>query len=126
MDQIRQLLGIIEPEFDLSSPLNFLTSVYKSSDLPMHVRLRVASEACKYSMPQLKAVAHVNNKDSLAVSLDRARARSNLVKVVKLEIVPAAQKALPPSQHDASELKPNPTSAANGDQSSSGAFRRRI
>jgi hypothetical protein len=29
MNDVRQLLGMIEPEFDLTSPLNFLVSVYK-------------------------------------------------------------------------------------------------
>ena len=114
------------PQLDYSNPLNFLLSAMRCPELPMHTRLRAAAEACKYSTPQLKAVAHVTNKDSVAAMMDRARERAApYAKVVKLEVVPAAQKALPPSQHSPDELKPNATSAANGGQSSSG-FRRRI
>ena len=47
------------PQLDYSNPLNFLLSTMRCSDLPMHTRLRAAAEACKYSTPQLKAVAHV-------------------------------------------------------------------
>jgi len=89
------------------TPLEFLCAVWQDPDLPMHTRLRAAAEACKYSTPQLKAVAHVTNKDSVAAMMDRARERAApYAKVVKLEVVPAAQKALPPSQHSPDELKP--------------------
>jgi hypothetical protein len=52
-----------KPEFDYSSPLNFLLSVFRNEEVPLHTRLRAASEACKYSTPQLKAVAHVTAND---------------------------------------------------------------
>jgi hypothetical protein len=117
MDHVRQLLDLIEPTFDLSSPLNFLISVYKSTDVPLHTRLRAAAEACKYSAPQLKAVAHVNEKNSVAAMVDRARERAaRYTNVIKLEIEPA--KALP---HDASELRPASSSAVNNS-----GFRRRF
>jgi hypothetical protein len=105
------------------TPLEFLCSVWQDPDLPMHVRLRAAAEHAKYSAPQLKAIATVTPRDMASV-LDRARARApRYTNVIKLEIEPA--KALPAAQHDPAELKPSPTSAANGGQSSSG-FRRRI
>jgi hypothetical protein len=44
-----------EPVFDYSSPLAFLTSVYKSEDVPLHTRLRAAAEAAKYSHSTMKA-----------------------------------------------------------------------
>jgi hypothetical protein len=99
MDPVKLLLGEIEPQFDLSSPLNFLMSVYKSTDVPLHTRLRAAAEACKYSLPQLKAVAQVKPGDMSAI-LDAARARANGARLLHL-VPPAA--ALP---HPASELKP--------------------
>jgi hypothetical protein len=108
------------------TPLEFLCTVWQDPDLPMHVRLRAAAEHARYCAPQLKAVAHVTGKDSASAMIDRARERAApYAKIVKLEVVPAAQKALPPSQHSPDELKPNATSAANGGQSPSG-FRRRI
>jgi hypothetical protein len=68
--------SMIELEFDLFSPLNFPVSVYKSADVPLHTRLRAAAEACKYSQPQLKAIAQVTPNDMAAV-LDRARERAS-------------------------------------------------
>jgi hypothetical protein len=74
-----------EPEFDYSSPLNFLLSVFRNEEVPLHTRLRAASEACKYSAPQLKAVAHVTT-NSNAAAIDRARERcANLAKIIRLE-----------------------------------------
>jgi hypothetical protein len=99
-----------EPEFDYSSPLNFLLSVFKNEEVPLHTRLRAASEACKYSTPQLKAVAHVT-ANSNAAAIDRARERcANLAKVIRLETAPKA------IEHSAAELKPPPN----------GGFKRRI
>jgi hypothetical protein len=84
------------------TPLEFLCSVWQDPDVPLHTRLRAAAEACKYSTPQLKAVAHVTNKDSFSAMMDRARERAApYAKVVQLEIVP---KALPPKQHSPDEL----------------------
>src|SRR6516165_7872301 len=102
MNDVRQLLGMIEPEFDLTSPLNFLVSVYKSADVPLHTRLRAAAEACKYSQPQLKAIAQVSEKN-MAEVIDRARERvRDTYNVIQLQ-----PRAL---EHDASELKPSPGS----------------
>jgi len=96
------------------TPLEFLCSVWQDPDLPMHVRLRAAAEACKYSTPQLRAVAHVSDKGSMAAMVDKARERAaRYTNVVKLEIEP---KALPAAQHD-----PAPSSAANGS-----GFKRRF
>ena len=103
------------------TPLEFLCSVWQDPDLPLHARLRAASEACKYLSPQLRAVAHVTNKDSFAAMVDKAHLRAARYTIVKLEVVPA----LPAAQHDPAELKPSASSAAHGGQSSSG-FKRRI
>jgi hypothetical protein len=101
------------------TPLEFLSSVWQDPDLPMHTRLRAAAEACKYSAPQLKAIAQVTSNDMAAV-LDRARARAASVSAKVISIVP---KALP-AQHDPDELKPDP-SRSPGAQSPNG-FRRRF
>ena len=100
------------------TPLEFLCAVWQDPDLPMHTRLRAAAEACKYSQPQLKAVAHVKPSADFAAALDRARDRIANAKVISL--VP---KALP-AQHDASELKPD-HARSPGAQSPNG-FRRRF
>jgi hypothetical protein len=98
-----------EPEFDYSSPLNFLLSVFKNEDVPLHTRLRAASEAC-ISTPQLKAVAHVT-ANSNAAAIDKARERvARLVNVIQLHAQPKA------IEHSPAELKPPPT----------GSFKRRI
>jgi hypothetical protein len=101
------------PQLDYRDPLSFLLSAMRCPDLPMHVRLRAASEAAKYSHSTLRAVAHVTEKASMAAMLDRARERSDSVRNV-ISLMP---KALPAAQHDPAELKPSP---ANG------GFRRRI
>jgi hypothetical protein len=105
---------MIEPEFDLTSPLNFRFSVYKSTDVPLHTRLRAAAEACKHLTPQLKAVALVAERN-MADVLDRARERIRNANVISL--VP---KAL---EHDAAELKPDVSRSA-GAQSQ--GFKRRF
>jgi hypothetical protein len=99
------------------TPLQFLCAVWQDPDLPMHTRLRAAAEACKYSAPQLKAVAHVKPNADFAAALDRARDRIANAKVISL--VPKAIE-----QHDASELKSDVKNlpGANG----SGGFRRRF
>ena len=104
MNDVRQLLGMIEPEFDLTSPLNFLVSVYKSADVPLHTRLRAAAEACKYSQPQLKAIAQVSEKNMAEVI---EAARTTAATVAKVIQIDTAKKALPPRQHDPEELKPD-------------------
>jgi hypothetical protein len=96
------------------TPLEFLSAVWQDPDLPMHTRLRAAAEACKYSQPQLKAVAHVKPDADFAAAMDRARERIARAKVISL--VP---KAL---EHDASELRPKNSPGA---QSPNG-FRRRF
>jgi hypothetical protein len=106
------------PQLDYRDPLSFLLSAMRCPDLPMHTRLRAAAEACKYSAPQLKAVAHVKPDADFAAALDRARDRIANAKVIS--IVP---KALP-AQHDASELKPD-HARSPGAQSPNG-FRRRF
>ena len=87
------------------TPLEFLCAVWQDPDLPMHTRLRAAAEACKYSAPQLKAVAHVKPNADFAAALDRARDRIANAKVISL--VPKAIV----EHHDPSELKPSPGSA---------------
>src|SRR6516165_11997596 len=66
------------------TPLEFLCAVWQDPDLPMHTRLRAAAEACKYSAPQLKAVAHVKPNADFAAALDRARDRIANAKVISL------------------------------------------
>jgi hypothetical protein len=127
MDELRKLVDQwdADPEFALTDEIAFLESVWRCADVPLRTRVAAAQTVCKFKFPELKAVAHVTNKDSASAMIDRARERAAPFKIVKLEIVPAAQRALPPSQHDAAELKPNASSATNGGQTS-GAFRRRI
>jgi len=86
------------PAFDYSSPLNFLMSVFKNEDVALHTRLRAAAEACKYSTPQLRAVAHVTDKGSMALLLEKARQRADGARV--LQLVPKA------IEHSPAELKP--------------------
>jgi hypothetical protein len=82
------------------TPLQFLCAVWQDPDLPMHTRLRAAAEACKYSQPQLKAVAHVRPNEDFAAVLDRAKERvANAYNVIQLQ-----PKAI---EHDAAELKPD-------------------
>jgi hypothetical protein len=85
------------------SRLNFLISVYKSADVPLHTRLRAAAEACKYSTPQL-AVAQVSEKNMAEVI---EAARTTAATVAKVIQIDTAKKALPPRQHDPEELKPD-------------------
>jgi hypothetical protein len=99
------------------TPLEFLCAVWQDPDLPMHTRLRAAAEACKYSAPQLKAVAHVKPDADFAAALDRAKeriARANVISLVPKALV----------EHDAAELKPD-VSRSPGAQSPNG-FRRRF
>jgi hypothetical protein len=104
------------------TPLEFLCTVWQDPELPMHTRLRAASEHAKYSAPQLKAVATVRPHDMASV-LERARERAAPFKAQVVQLHAAL--ALPKAQHDAAELKPPASSAENGGQTS-GAFRRRI
>jgi hypothetical protein len=97
------------------TPLQFLCAVWQDPDLPMHTRLRAAAEACKYSAPQLKAVAHVKPDADFAAVLDRARDRIANAKVISL--VPKA------IEHDASELKPDASRSAGAQ---SPGFKRRF
>jgi hypothetical protein len=97
--------------------LEFLYAVWQDPDLPMHPRLRAAAEACKYSTPQLKAVAQVSEKNMAAI-LDRARDRvANAYNVIQ----PPPKAVI---EHDAAELKPDVwrPPGANG----SAGFRRRF
>jgi hypothetical protein len=110
------------PQLDYSDPLSFLLSAMRCPDLPMHTRLRAASEAAKYSHSTLRAVAQVTPHDMAAV-LEKARERAAGARVIKLDVVP---KALPPQaiQHSPDELKPNP--ARSAEANGSGGFKRRI
>jgi hypothetical protein len=99
------------------TPLEFLCAVWQDPDLPMHTRLRAAAEACKYSAPQLKAVAHVKPNADFAAALDRARDRIANAKVISL--VPKALTA----QHAASELKPDVSRSPGANGS---GFKRRF
>jgi hypothetical protein len=103
------------PQLDYRDPLSFLLSAMRCPDLPMHTRLRAAAEACKYSAPQLKAVAHVKPNADFAAALDRARDRIANAKVISL--VPKA------IEHDASELKPDVSRSPGANGS---GFKRRF
>jgi hypothetical protein len=84
--------------------------------IPLRLRFAAAAEVAKYRHATMRAVAHVPGRTT-AKMIDAARERA--AKVVQLQIVPA----LPPveqQQHPPSELKPLPSSAANG------GFKRRI
>jgi len=71
-----------------SEPLDFLMAVYRSPSLPIHTRLRAASEAAKYRHAQLKATAIFSGQD-FAQRLERAVLRS--AKAGLIEEQPAAQ-----------------------------------
>ena len=115
-----------KPEPEFANELEYLEHVWRDPTQPTRLRFMAAKACADFHFPSLRAVAHVTNKDSASAMIDRARERAApYAKIVKLEVVPAAQKALPQVQHSPDELKPNATSAANGGQSSSG-FRRRI
>src|SRR6516165_6264618 len=92
------------------TPLEFLCAVWQDPDLPMHTRLRAAAEACKYSAPQLKAVAHVKLNADFAAVLDRAKERAASANVIKLKVLKEIEHEAP-VQHDAAELKPSPNSS---------------
>jgi hypothetical protein len=125
MNPIKQLFGVEEPVFDLKDEVSFLDSLWRNDEVPLRLRFMAAAEVARYRHATMRAIAHVPSTTT-AKSIEAARMRAApYAKVVKLEVVPAVQKALPPSQHSPDELKPNATSAANGGQSSSG-FRRRI
>jgi hypothetical protein len=103
-----------EPHFE--NELSYLEHLWRDPTQPHRLRFMAAKACADFHFPSLRAVAHVTNRDSFAVSLDKARERSDLVRnVIKLEVVP---KAL---EHSASELRPAPGSAEN-----SGGFRRRF
>jgi hypothetical protein len=126
-DPVKQLFGIEEPvepeEPHFENELAYLEYVWRDPTKPDRLRYMAAKACADFHFPSLRAVAHVNNKDSLAAMIDRSRERAaRYTNVIKLEI---EQKALSATQHDPAELKPDATSAANGGQSSSG-FRRRI
>jgi hypothetical protein len=105
--------------------LAYLEYVWRDPTKPDRLRFMAAKACADFHFPTLRAIGHVTNKDSFAALLDRARERSDrIAKVIRLEV--EKPKALPPAQHDPSELKPGAASTANGGQSSSGAFRRRI
>ena len=111
------------PEPKFSSELEYLDWLWQQRDKPDRPRFMAAAEVARYRHATMRAIAHVPSTTT-AKSIEAARMRAApYAKVVKLEVVPAAQKALPPAQHDPSELKPSPSSATNGGQTS-GAFRR--
>src|SRR6516162_10093374 len=82
-----------EPKFN--SEIEYMDWLWQQPSKPDRLRFMAAAEVAKYRNATMRAVAHIPNKDSLAASLDRARERSNLARVIKLEL-----KALPP-QHPA-------------------------
>jgi hypothetical protein len=65
-----------------ATPLDFLRAVYRDPQQPMSRRVRAASDAAQYAHPQLKAMAVINGGD-FAEQLDRARLRSEKVRVIE-------------------------------------------
>jgi len=96
-----------EPAF--ASELDFLDWLWKQPSKPDRLRFMAAAEVAKYRHATLKAVAQVREHDMASI-LDAARARA--MKVAN-NIIQMSPKVLP-AHHDPSELRPNPTSAANG------------
>jgi hypothetical protein len=107
-----------EPEF--ANELEFLEFVWRDPTKPDRLRYMAAKACADFHYPTLKAIAQVSKND-MATAIDAARARAaSVANVIHLK---TGQKALPQvAQHDASELKPSPGSAANGGS----GFRRRF
>jgi hypothetical protein len=105
-----------EPEF--ANELEYLEYVWRDPAQPTRLRFMAAKACADFHYPTLKAVAQVSRNDMASV-IDAARARAaSVANVIQMKVSPKA------IQHDASELKPNP-SRSPGAQSPNG-FRRRF
>jgi hypothetical protein len=115
-------IGRLEPEEPaepaFADKLAYLEYVWRNPTKPDRLRYMAAKACADFHFPTYKAISKVTPHDFAAV-VDAARARAAAVaNVIHLKVSPKAIDA--PRQHDASELKPNPTSAANG------GFKRRF
>jgi hypothetical protein len=72
-----------------TSPLDFLSAIFRDARQPMHRRLRAAVEAAPYVHPKLSAVAvgHMSGED-FSTQLDRAIARSKAVQPPTIDATP--------------------------------------
>ena len=90
----------------MTTPLDFLRSIYMDEDVPLHTRMKAATEAAAYVHPKLSAVLVGNGGDKFAEMLDAAIARSRaaqaqapqpkLIEPPKLEPLPVEGSKPPP------------------------------
>jgi hypothetical protein len=73
--------------------LEYLQSIYRDKTQSLHVRMRAAAIAIAYESPKLCATAVFPLNETFAALLDRARVRSEKVRVI--EARPAEPKAKP-------------------------------
>lgn len=82
-DTVTAELALIEARCEGEAPdaetaLALLQAVYRDKQVPLHTRIRCASEALPYENPRLSAMAVTSlNANDFARALDRAIARSN-------------------------------------------------
>jgi len=81
--------------------LDFLQAVYMNKDLPLHTRMRAAMALLPFQHPKLAVTAVVTPQD-MAARLERAKARSDSVR-----LIPAQPEALPPAPKAPPRLAPD-------------------
>ena len=88
-----------------ATPLDFFEAVWMNETLPLHTRLRAATEHAKYVHPRLAAVANIS-EGSFAAMLDAAIERSSRpLKLIEAKPEPVAEPEGDDNQHSAEELK---------------------
>jgi hypothetical protein len=91
-------MEIIDGSLELDIPsganaLEVLQAIYRSSDMPLHTRMRAAIAAIPFESPKLAVLATVG-ADDFGAMLDRAVARSR--RVIDVKPIPKEPKPAPP------------------------------
>jgi hypothetical protein len=79
--QVQQAEIVVLPNKMMS--LEFLQSIYRDETQMLHVRMRAAAIALPFESPKLAVTASIPFDESMAALLDRARKRSDKVRVIE-------------------------------------------
>jgi hypothetical protein len=109
-----------DPEFVLTNELDFLSSVWRCSEVPLRTRITAAVECAKFKYPRMAVTAQVSRND-FATLVEKARERAASVfassrNVIPLRVAPDRPTAL----SSPAELE------SDASHSDSAPFRRRF
>ena len=97
----RQIQGEIVVLPNKMMSLEFLQSIYRDETQMLHVRMRAAAIALPFESPKLSVTASMPVDESFAALLDRARKRSE-----KVRVIPATIEQRPEPEKPTVEITP--------------------